>query len=116
MLAVVVALLLAGAIGVPNALAATAPVTRCVLDDPRLDEASGLAVTPSGPVVVDDSGNATVVYTLAPDCSVTSARPVGVSGRDVEDLARTTDGTLWVVVVGVPLAALARRRRRVVRR
>ena len=100
MLAVVVALLLAGAIGGPVALAATAPVTRCVLDDPRLDEASGLAVTPSGPVVVDDSGNATVVYTLAPDCSVASARPAGVSGRDVEDLARTADGTLWLADIG----------------
>jgi hypothetical protein len=50
--------------------------------------------------VVDDSGNATVLYTLAPDCSVASARPVGVSGGDVEDLARTADGTLWLADIG----------------
>ncbi|GAA4827683.1 hypothetical protein GCM10023201_13300 [Actinomycetospora corticicola] len=61
---------------------------------------SGLAVTPAGPVVVNDSGNATVVYTLRPDCSVASARPVGVRGRDVEDLARGADGTLWLADVG----------------
>lgn len=100
MLAVVVTLLVAGAIGGPEVLAATGPVTRCVLDDPRVDEASGLAVTPSGPAVVNDSGNATVVYTLAPDCSVASARSVGVAGRDVEDLARDADGTLWLADIG----------------
>jgi hypothetical protein len=100
LLAVVVTLLAAGAIGAPAALAAPAPVTRCVLDDPRLDEVSGLAVTPSGLAVVDDSGNATVVYTLARDCSVDSARAVGVSGRDVEDLARDATGTLWLADIG----------------
>jgi hypothetical protein len=99
-LAVVVTLLLAGATGGPAALAATAPATRCTLDDPRLDEVSGLAVTPSGPAVVDDSGNATTVYTLARDCSVASARSVGVAGRDVEDLARDADGTLWLADIG----------------
>lgn len=100
-LAVVVAtFLVAGAVGGPVALAAPGPATRCVLDDPRLDEVSGLAVTPSGPALVNDSGNATVVYTLGPDCAVTSARPVGVSGRDVEDLAREADGTLWLADIG----------------
>ncbi|MCD2189759.1 hypothetical protein [Actinomycetospora soli] len=49
---------------------------------------------------MNDSGNATVVYTLRPDCSVASARPVGVRGRDVEDLARGADGTLWLADVG----------------
>jgi hypothetical protein len=88
------------ALGVLTMGAAATPVTRCTLDDPRLDEASGLVMTPSGPAVVNDSGNATVVYTLAPDCSVASARPVGVSGRDVEDLARDADGTLWLADIG----------------
>ncbi|HEY2225585.1 hypothetical protein [Actinomycetospora sp.] len=85
----------------PVAVAApVAPVTRCALDDPRLDEVSGLAVTPTGPAVVNDSGNATVVYTLAPDCSVAATRRVGVTGRDVEDLARGSDGTLWLADIG----------------
>jgi hypothetical protein len=101
---VVTALLIAGmAAGMaagPVALAAAGPLTRCALDDPRLDEVSGLAVTPSGPAVVGDSGNATVVYTLGPDCAVASARPLGVPGRDVEDLARDADGTLWLADIG----------------
>jgi hypothetical protein len=59
-----------------------------------------MTTTPAGPAVVDDSGNATVVYTLASDCSVASARSVGVSGRDVEDLARSADGTLWLADIG----------------
>ena len=93
--------LVLGLTGAPGAVAGpAAPVTRCTLSDPRLDEASGLAVTPSGPAVVDDSGNATVVYTLAPDCSVASTRAVGVTGRDVEDLARGADGTLWLADIG----------------
>ena len=72
----------------------------CVLSDPRLDEVSGLVVTPAGPVVVNDSGNATVLSTLAPDCSVADTRAVGVRGRDVEDLARTPDGALWLADTG----------------
>ncbi|WP_433799132.1 hypothetical protein [Actinomycetospora sp. CA-084318] len=80
-------------------LVASAP-TDCALTDTRLAEVSGLAVTPAGPVVVNDSGNATVLYTLRPDCSVATARPVGVRGRDVEDLARDADGTLWLADVG----------------
>ncbi|WP_285596105.1 hypothetical protein [Actinomycetospora sp. NBRC 106378] len=72
----------------------------CALTDPRLAEVSGLAVGPAGPVVVNDSGNATVVYTLRPDCTVATARPVGVQGRDVEDLARGADGTLWLADIG----------------
>ncbi|MFC5063441.1 hypothetical protein [Actinomycetospora atypica] len=72
----------------------------CALSDPRLDEVSGLVVTPAGPVVVNDSGNATVLFTLAPDCSVAATRTVGVRGRDVEDLARTPDGVLWLADIG----------------
>ncbi len=100
-LVITVSALAVSAVGpAPVAAAAPGPVTRCALDDPRLDETSGLAVTPAGPAVVDDSGNATVVYTLAPDCSVASSRAVGVSGRDVEDLARSADGTLWLADIG----------------
>ncbi|MDL5156411.1 hypothetical protein [Actinomycetospora termitidis] len=49
---------------------------------------------------MNDSGNATVVFTLRPDCSVASSRSVGVTGRDVEDLARGADGTLWLADLG----------------
>ena len=73
---------------------------RCALDDPRLDEARGWPQSPRDSPSVNDSGNATVVYTLAPDCSVTATRSVGVSGRDVEDLARGADGTLWLADIG----------------
>lgn len=98
MLVAVAAALLAA--GPPAVAGPAAPVTRCALVDPRLDEVSGLAVTPAGPAVVNDSGNATVVHTLAPDCSAASTRRVGVTGRDVEDLARSADGTLWLADIG----------------
>lgn len=81
-------------------LVPTSDPAGCALSDPRLDEVSGLVGTPAGPVVVNDSGNATVLFTLAPDCSVADTRPVGLRGRDVEDLARTPDGALWLADVG----------------
>ncbi|MEJ2867984.1 hypothetical protein WCD74_09430 [Actinomycetospora sp. OC33-EN08] len=56
--------------------------------------------TPSGPAVVNDSGNATVVFTLRADCSVAATRAVGVKGRDVEDLAQGADGALWLADIG----------------
>lgn len=63
-----------------------------MLEDPRLDEASGLAVTPSGPAVVDDSGNAT-------DAVVAALRrtPVDVplpGEPQGEAIAFAPDGTL----------------------
>lgn len=76
------------------------PQVRCALDDPRLAETSGLVVGPEGPQVVEDSGNPSTVYRLDGRCAVAGRRAVPVDGRDVEDLARSPDGTLWLADTG----------------
>lgn len=89
---------LLAAVSAPSAVAD--PVTRCSLSDPRLDEVSGLVASADGLKVVNDSGNATVVYTLGADCQVVSTRPSPIAGKDVEDLAQAADGTLWLADIG----------------
>jgi hypothetical protein len=81
--------------------AAADPQVRCTFDDDQLDEVSGLVDGPEGPQVVNDSGNPSTVYRIDPaDCTVAGTRAVPVAGRDVEDLARGTDGTLWLADIG----------------
>lgn len=87
--------------GGPGALAAPAPPqTRCEFDDDDLAEVSGLVVGPEGPAVVNDSGNPSAVFVLDDACGVADERPVVRDGRDVEDLARSADGTLWIADIG----------------
>ncbi|GAA4791632.1 hypothetical protein GCM10023200_28640 [Actinomycetospora chlora] len=76
------------------------PAVRCTLDDPRLAEASGLVADADGYEVVNDSGNPSTVYRLDDRCAVVGEREVPHLGRDVEDLARTPDGTLWLADTG----------------
>lgn len=86
----------------PTASAAPTPAPpqpRCTFTDERLDEVSGLADGPDGLSVVNDSGNAPVVYALADDCGV-GEETAFRRGADVEDLARAPDGTLWIADVG----------------
>ncbi|EOM77114.1 hypothetical protein DW322_12620 [Rhodococcus rhodnii] len=68
--------------------------------DPRLDEISGLAVDGESLYVVGDSGSDDAVAELGPDCSVRRWIPLPVDPYDVEDLARTADGTLWFADIG----------------
>ena len=76
------------------------PQVRCILDDPRLAEVSGLVEGPEGPQVVNDSGNPSTVFRLDDDCAPVGLRAVPIDGRDVEDLARSADGTLWLADIG----------------
>ena len=77
------------------------PQVRCTLDDERLAEASGLVAEPGGTyAVVNDSGNASTVHVLDDRCTVVGEREVPEQGRDVEDLARAADGTLWIADIG----------------
>ncbi|WP_433036954.1 hypothetical protein [Actinomycetospora sp. CA-053990] len=77
------------------------PQVRCTLDDERLAETSGLVAEPGGTYeVVNDSGNASTVYVLDDRCAVIGEREVPEQGRDVEDLARGADGTLWIADIG----------------
>jgi hypothetical protein len=84
-------------VGVP---AAADPQVRCALDDPRLAEVSGLVDGPEGLQVVNDSGNPSTVFRLDAECTAVGLRAVPIDGRDVEDLARSTDGTLWLADTG----------------
>jgi sugar lactone lactonase YvrE len=77
------------------------PQARCTLDDPRLAETSGLVVADDGAYeVVNDSGNPSTVYRLDASCAVVGEIEVPRQGRDVEDLARSADGTLWLADIG----------------
>jgi hypothetical protein len=76
------------------------PRETCALSDRRLAETSGLAWSPEGLLTVDDSGNLSTVYRLDARCAVVGTRAVPTPGRDVEDLARAGDGTLWLSDTG----------------
>jgi hypothetical protein len=78
-------------------LAVPAPVTRCVVEDPRLAELSGLAADDGGLWAMADGGRQVQVHRLDPDgCSVLDTRTGDIDPVDPEDLARGPDGTLWV--------------------
>jgi hypothetical protein len=74
-----------------------APVTRCVVDDPRLVELSGLAVVGTGVWAMADGGRRIELHRLDPQtCAVVESRTAAVDPYDAEDLAAAPDGSLWV--------------------
>jgi hypothetical protein len=76
-------------------------VTRCAVDDSRLAELSGLAITGEGLWAMADGGRRIELHRLDPStCSVVETRIVAVDPYDAEDLARGPDGSLWVGDVG----------------
>lgn len=98
---VVVGLLLASGVAVAAPVQGGAgPVERCAFSDRRLQAVSGLVVGSDGPRVVNDGGNPSSVFRLTRDCSVAAIRAVPTAGRDVEDMARAADGTIWLADVG----------------
>ncbi|SBT43223.1 WD40 repeat domain-containing protein [Micromonospora auratinigra] len=91
------------------ARAAAAPVAGrpatplCQVRDPRLTELSGLAVTATGFVVVNDGADEEShrrIFFLDRDCRVTRAVRYPSRPRDTEDLALAPDGTSWVADIG----------------
>ncbi len=75
------------------------------IDDPRITEASGLAVSRSDPdlaYVINDSGQAQELYAV----EISTGSVVGVTAvtggtwRDTEALAIDDDGTLWIADTG----------------
>ncbi len=72
----------------------------CQVTDDRLAEASGLAVDPDRMFMVNDGGTSVQVYVLDTDCQVDEVIEAPVDPYDVEDLARASDGTLWLADIG----------------
>jgi hypothetical protein len=71
------------------------------VDDPRLDELSGLVVHDGGLWAMSDGGRRVQVHRVdRSDCAVIDTRAAGVDPYDVEDLAVGPDGALWVGDLG----------------
>jgi hypothetical protein len=118
---VVLAALLVGAPAGASAAAATpgaavpAPVpsfgsdsTRCALDDDRINESSGLAVSTRDPTRLwthNDSGDTARIFALGPPVdgkcpTVGVINMRGVDAFDAEDLAPGPNSTLWLADIG----------------
>jgi hypothetical protein len=85
------------------ATSAAKPATMCTVTDHRLDELSGLAVSGTGYVTVDDSSDDPKhwrIFYLNSHCAVSRALHYPSRPRDTEDLALAPDGTLWVADTG----------------
>lgn len=97
-----------GALAVLIALAPTpafaADTTACTIADPRLEEISGLAVSGSSFLVINDGNDSDEVlsiYVLGPDCEVRRIiTDTGFDPLDPEDLLVTADGAIWVADFG----------------
>ncbi|TWF74337.1 hypothetical protein FHX44_11217 [Pseudonocardia hierapolitana] len=71
------------------------------MDDPRLDELSGLVVHDGGLWAMSDGGRRVQVHRIdRSNCAVIDTRAADVDPYDVEDLAVGPDGALWVGDLG----------------
>ncbi|MDR7303136.1 hypothetical protein [Haloactinomyces albus] len=77
------------------------PVERCRITDDRLSELSGLVSDGTSWYAVGDGGSSLKVHVLDPqNCAVRDVRTAGIDPYDVEDLALTADGDLWLADTG----------------
>ncbi|MGW6659515.1 hypothetical protein [Rhodococcus sp. NPDC055024] len=72
----------------------------CTPTDEGLEELSGLTVAGGNMYAIGDSNSDDRVAELDAHCRVRRWIPVPVPRVDVEDLAATTDGTLWLADIG----------------
>lgn len=87
--------------GLPAADAAPAGAARlCSITDPRIDESSGLAAAGDQLYTINDGGSRLQVFVLDRGCRVRRVISNPTDPYDVEDLARTADGTLWLADIG----------------
>nr|WP_231950929.1 hypothetical protein [Allokutzneria albata] len=76
------------------------PVERCRIGDKRIGELSGLASDGKNWYAMNDGGTKLTVYVLNKSCAVQRVITNSTDPFDVEDLARGSDGTLWLADTG----------------
>ncbi|MDS0139704.1 MULTISPECIES: esterase-like activity of phytase family protein [unclassified Amycolatopsis] len=86
--------------GAAPAWAAPAPEPLCTMKDSRIGELSGLVSDGSKLYAINDGGSKVQVFVLGRDCKVQKVLTDKTDPFDVEDLARTPDGTLWLSDTG----------------
>ncbi|WP_372668596.1 hypothetical protein [Amycolatopsis kentuckyensis] len=86
--------------GAVPASAAETPQPLCTMKDPRIGELSGLVSDGSKLYAINDGGTKVQVFVLGRDCKVQKVLSDRTDPFDVEDLARTPDGTLWLSDTG----------------
>lgn len=104
LLALLVIVLISSLAGRSDAATPAGPVVVSTLSDGRINESSGLVVSPDDPdraYTINDSGGAPVVYAV----SVSTGRTLGAATVDAdfvdtEALSIDADGTLWVADTG----------------
>ncbi|WP_370942976.1 hypothetical protein AB5J62_28385 [Amycolatopsis sp. cg5] len=77
-----------------------APETVCTVKDSRLNELSGLVSDGKQWYAINDGGTKIQVFVLGRDCAVKKVISNPTDPFDVEDLARASDGTLWLSDTG----------------
>ncbi|WP_410668910.1 esterase-like activity of phytase family protein [Amycolatopsis sp. cmx-4-68] len=82
------------------ASAAEEPQPLCTVKDSRIGELSGLVSDGSRLYAINDGGTKIQVFVLGRDCKVQKVLTDRTDPFDVEDLARTPDGRLWLSDTG----------------
>jgi hypothetical protein len=82
------------------ASAAPASEPLCTMKDSRIGELSGLVSDGSRLYAINDGGTKVQVFVLGRDCKVQKVLTDKTDPFDVEDLARTPDGRLWLSDTG----------------
>jgi hypothetical protein len=100
--AAVLGVLIVGMLGLGGAAGAdpAAPVDVCTMSDKRLNELSGLVADAGHWYAINDGGTKSIVYVLDKKCQVEQVISNPLDPYDVEDLARGSDGTLWLSDTG----------------
>ncbi|WP_425388712.1 hypothetical protein [Amycolatopsis jejuensis] len=76
------------------------PETLCRITDKRIDELSGLVSDGEHWYAINDGGSKVQVFVLDRKCQVQKVLTDPTDPYDVEDLARSSDGTLWLADTG----------------
>jgi hypothetical protein len=98
----VISVVMLGISAGPAVAAATIPAPKdvCAVSDSRIGELSGLVSDGQQWYAINDGGTKVEIFVLARNCAVRRVITNKTDPYDVEDLARTSDGTLWLSDTG----------------